>query len=111
MAIITGGASGIGATVVRVFIENGAKVVIADIQDPKGEEISTKLGENAYYVHCDVSKEDDVKNLIDSTISKFSHLDIMYNNAGIYDTTIKNIMDTETDDLERKIAVNLIKIC
>ncbi|KAG5628411.1 hypothetical protein H5410_000128 [Solanum commersonii] len=108
VAIITGGASGIGATAVQAFIENGAKVVIADIQDPEGEEISTNLGENAHYVHCDVSKEDDVKNLIDVTISKFGHLDIMYNNAGIYDTMIKTIMDTEIDDLERKIAVNLI---
>ncbi|XP_055815365.1 (+)-borneol dehydrogenase 1-like [Solanum dulcamara] len=107
VAIITGGASGIGATAVQVFIENGAKVIIADIQDPEGEVIATKLGENAHYIHCDVSKEDDMKNLIDSTISKFGHLDIMYNNAGIYDTTIKSIMDTEIVDLERKIAVNL----
>ncbi|CAN4113994.1 unnamed protein product [Withania somnifera] len=108
VTIITGGASGIGATIVRVFVENGAKVVIADIQDPQGEEIATKLGENAHYIHCDVSKEDDVKNLINAAISKFGHLDIMYNNAGIYDTTIKSIVDTETVDLESKIAVNLI---
>ncbi|XP_059286101.1 (+)-borneol dehydrogenase 1-like [Lycium ferocissimum] len=107
VAIITGGASGIGATTVRVFVENGAKVVIADIQDPQGE-IASQLGENAHYVHCDVSKEDDVKNLINATISKFGHLDIMYNNAGVYDTTIKGILDTETAELERKIAVNLI---
>ncbi|XP_059281473.1 (+)-borneol dehydrogenase 1-like [Lycium ferocissimum] len=108
VAIITGGASGIGATTVRVFVENGAKVVIADIQDPQGEEIATKIGENAHYIHCDVSKENDVKNLINATISKFGHLDIMYNNAGIYDTSIKSILDTETVELERKIAVNLI---
>ncbi|KAM3357353.1 tropinone reductase-like 1 isoform X1 [Capsicum galapagoense] len=108
VAIITGGASGIGATTVRIFIENGAKVVVADIQDQQGEEIAAKLGENAHYVHCDVSKEDDVKDLIDATISKFGHLDVMYNNAGVYDVTIKSVLDTELADLERKISVNLI---
>ncbi|MCD7459860.1 hypothetical protein HAX54_042131 [Datura stramonium] len=110
VAIITDGASGIGATTVRIFVENGAEVVIADIQDEQGEEISTNLGENAHYIHDDVSKEDDVKNPIDAKFSRFGHLDIMYNNAGVYDVTIKSILDTKADDLERmckNLAVEL----
>lgn len=85
MAIITGGASGIGASAVHVFHENGAKVVIADIQDCKGQALANQLGENVAFIHCDVSNEDDICNLIDITISKHGKLDIMYNNAGIMD--------------------------
>ncbi|KAK3008495.1 hypothetical protein RJ639_014893 [Escallonia herrerae] len=81
VAIVTGGASGIGESTVHLFAENGAKVVIADIQDELGRKISDKLGKNVCYVHCDVSNEDDVIRLIDKAVSKYGHLDIMYNNA------------------------------
>ena len=55
MAIITGGASGIGASTVHLFHEHGAKVVIADVQDNLGQEIADKLGKNVSYIHCDVT--------------------------------------------------------
>lgn len=107
MAIITGGASGIGASAVHIFHENGAKVVFADIQDNLGQAIADKLGENVCYIHCDVSNEDDVCNLVDTTIAKHGKLDIMYNNAGIMDRAVGSILDTTKSDLDRMIVVNL----
>ncbi|KAF2289678.1 hypothetical protein GH714_037899 [Hevea brasiliensis] len=85
VAIITGGASGMGAATVQLFHEHGAQVVLADIKDKQGQAIADKLGENVTYIHCDVSDEDDVINLIDTTIEKHGKLDIMYNNAGVMD--------------------------
>ncbi|KAL6337222.1 hypothetical protein AAG906_036536 [Vitis piasezkii] len=108
VAIVTGGASGIGASTVRLFWENGAKVIIADIQDDLGQDIANKLGQDVSYIHCDVSNEDDVQNLVDTTISKHGRLDIMYNNAGILDRHLGSILDTQKSDLDRLIGVNLV---
>ncbi|KDP36170.1 hypothetical protein JCGZ_08814 [Jatropha curcas] len=109
VAIITGGASGIGASTVKLFHENGAKVVIADIQDNLGEAIVSKLGgNNISYMHCDVGKEDGIINLIDTTISKYGELDIMYNNAGIIDKPFGSILDSTKLELDRLLSVNLI---
>uniref|UniRef100_UPI003624AC75 Borneoldehydrogenase n=1 Tax=synthetic construct TaxID=32630 RepID=UPI003624AC75 len=108
VAIITGGASGIGASTVQLFHENGAKVVIADIQDDLGQAIANKLGKNVCYIHCDVSNEDDIINLVDTTVAKYGKLDIMYNNAGIIDRPFGSILDTTKSDLERVLGVNLV---
>jgi NAD(P)-dependent dehydrogenase (short-subunit alcohol dehydrogenase family) len=82
VAIITGGASGIGEASVRLFVSEGARVVIADIQDEKGMRLATKLG-NAIYQHTDVTAEDDVKRLVKKAVASFGHLDVLFNNAGI----------------------------
>lgn len=108
MAIITGGASGIGASVTQLFWDNGAKVVIADIQDNLGETLANKLHENACYMHCDVSKEEDIINLIDTTITKYGQLDIMYNNAGIMDRPFGGILDTPKSNLVRLLDINVV---
>lgn len=65
------------------FWDNGAKVVIADVQDKFGQAIADKLDKNVCYIRCDISKEEDVIDLIDTTITKYGQVDIMYNNAGI----------------------------
>ncbi|XP_022766071.1 tropinone reductase-like 1 [Durio zibethinus] len=108
VAIVTGGASGIGASAVHIFHENGAKVVIADIQDRLGQAIADKLGENVCFIHCDVSNEDDISNLVDTTVSIYGKLDIMYNNAGIMDRPVGGIVDAKKSDLERMFGVNLV---
>ncbi|GFY97931.1 hypothetical protein Acr_12g0004720 [Actinidia rufa] len=108
VAIITGGSSGLGESAVHLFWEHGAKVVIADIQDELGRAIAEKLGENACYIHCDVSKEEDIIHLIDTTVQKYGQLDIMYNNAGIVDRPFGSILDTSKDDLDRVLQVNLV---
>ncbi|KAK3016638.1 hypothetical protein RJ639_005961 [Escallonia herrerae] len=108
VAIITGGASGIGESTVHLFWENGAKVVIADIQDELGLAISSKLGDNVCYIHCDVSNEEDIINLIDTVVARFGHLDIMFNNAGIVDRGLCSILDSTKSDLDRVLCVNVV---
>lgn len=108
VAIITGGASGIGASTAKLFWENGAKVVIADIQDNLGLEIVNNFNNhNICYIHCDISKEENVCHLIDLTVSKYGKLDIMYNNAGIKDGFGGSILGSTREDLDRVLGVNL----
>ncbi|OMO68470.1 Short-chain dehydrogenase/reductase SDR [Corchorus olitorius] len=108
VAILTGGASGIGATTATLFHKNGAKVIIADIQDTKGEALANKLGENACYIHCDVTKEDDIRNLTDAAIAKHGKLDIMYSNAGILDRPLCCIIDTPKSEIDQILGINLV---
>ncbi|MDC0081868.1 SDR family oxidoreductase [Emcibacteraceae bacterium] len=83
IAIVTGGASGFGAGIVRKFIAEGAKVVIADINNSLAEKLARELGEEAISAEVDVSDNISVKHLVESTISKFETIDILVNNAGI----------------------------
>ena len=84
VAIITGGASGIGEATARLFVENGAFVVIGDIQDDLGNQLAHDLGSQvAIYKHCDVTIESDMEELVALALSKWGKLDIMYSNAGI----------------------------
>lgn len=110
VAIVTGGASGIGASAVRIFIENGAKVVIADIQDELGQQLADDLAGDdgvCWYIHCDVSEEDDVANAVDTAVAKFGRLDVMYNNAGILERNRRiELIDTPKSELDRVMAVN-----
>ncbi|KAJ4824697.1 hypothetical protein Tsubulata_016482 [Turnera subulata] len=108
VVIITGEASGIGESAVHIFVENGAKVVIADIQDAKGQALAEKFGGNVVYIHCDVSNEEDVINLMDATVAKFGKVDVMYNNAGVVDTPLATILETPKSEVERLIRVNLV---
>ncbi len=83
VAVITGGASGIGEGTVRRFTEEGARVVIADIQDAKGETLADALGGTAVFQHTDVSNEDDVRRAIQRAVDEYGQLDCMFNNAGL----------------------------
>lgn len=105
VAVITGGVSGIGEATAKLFIEEGAQVVVADVNDPKGEELAQELGENGAFVYADVTKEEEVEQLIDTAISKFGKLDIMFNNAGV-----GPVMETDeinNDQWNRVVEVNL----
>lgn len=108
VAVITGGASGIGATIGRILHKNGAKVVIADVQDDLGQELANKLGDDVCYIHCDVSNEDDVINLVDSSVAKHGKLDIIYSNAGTMDCSFGSILDAPKAALEHALVVNTI---
>jgi len=81
-AIITGGASGIGEATVRLFVREGARVVIADIQDDRGTTLAAELGDAAVYQRTDVSDEDAVRAAVQRAVDAFGTLDIMFNNAG-----------------------------
>ena len=83
VAVITGGASGIGHATVRLFVEEGCRVVIADLQDDKGAALAEELGgKSASYLHVDVSREADVSGAIAHAVTRFGRLDCVFNNAG-----------------------------
>jgi NAD(P)-dependent dehydrogenase (short-subunit alcohol dehydrogenase family) len=83
VAIITGGASGIGEATVRLFVGEGASVLIVDVQDEKGRRLGEELGSSTEYLHADVSRESEVKAAVDGALEIFGHLDCIFNNAGI----------------------------
>ena len=82
VVLITGGTSGIGAETARLFINEGAKVVISGRSEEKGELLSKELGDNSKYLLSDVTKEKDIENSVTETINEFGKLDILFNNAG-----------------------------
>ena len=86
VAAITGAASGFGAGAARRFVAEGAKVVLGDIQDDAGLAIAEELGDAAVFVHCNVTEEDHIANMVDTAVDRFGSLDIMFNNAGIVGT-------------------------
>jgi NAD(P)-dependent dehydrogenase (short-subunit alcohol dehydrogenase family) len=83
VAVITGGASGIGAGTARLFVAHGAKVVVADMQEDAGRALVAELGECARFASCNVTKESDVAAAVDLAVTEFGRLDVMFNNAGI----------------------------
>ena len=84
VAVITGGASGLGRGAAERFVKNGARVVVADLPQSSGEEVVANLGSaNAIFVATDVSSEKDVKNLMMTTKNTFGRLDVAVNCAGI----------------------------
>jgi len=109
IAIVTGGAKGIGEATVRLFAKHGAKVVIADIEDTLGTLLANTLAPSVTYVHCDVSSEDDIENLIRSTISRYGRLDILLNNAGVLgnQSKHKSIVDFDADEFDRVMRINV----
>jgi NAD(P)-dependent dehydrogenase (short-subunit alcohol dehydrogenase family) len=82
VAIITGGTSGIGARTVELFVAESAQVVVAGRRKAEGESLTSALGPAAIFVRTDVTKESDVKALIEQTLAKFGRLDCLFNNAG-----------------------------
>ncbi|XP_054817378.1 LOW QUALITY PROTEIN: short-chain dehydrogenase reductase 2a-like [Prosopis cineraria] len=110
VAIITGGARGIGEATVRLFVKHGARVVIADVEDALGTALASSLSPSATYVHCDVGKEGDVRSLVDTTVSTFGRLDIIFNNAGILGSQSRNrmsIMEFNPEEFDRIMSVNV----
>ncbi|XP_021753384.1 secoisolariciresinol dehydrogenase-like [Chenopodium quinoa] len=109
VALITGGANGIGEYTAKFFTQNGAKVMIADIQDDLGQEVCKDLGPSvASYIHCNVTNEAHLKNAVDSTMAQYGKLDIMFNNAGIVSYPKPNILDNTLSEFEEVVKVNLI---
>jgi NAD(P)-dependent dehydrogenase (short-subunit alcohol dehydrogenase family) len=82
VALITGAASGIGDATTRLFVEEGASVAVADIQDDRGQRLVKELGSRASYVHVDVAREADVQAAIEGVVKQHGRLDCLFNNAG-----------------------------
>ena len=106
VAIVTGGASGMGEASVRKFVAEGARVAIADVQDAGGRALAAELGSAVVYVRTDVSRAAEVAALVQQAVAAFGRLDIMFNNAGIC-IPGRNIIDLPEEDFDRQIAVNL----
>ena len=109
VAVITGAASGIGAGTVRRFVEEGARCVVADVQDEAGRALAAELGDATRYVHADVAVEANVANLVDAAVEHFGRLDCMFNNAGILGA-VGPIAETEAAAWRRTMDVLLTSV-
>lgn len=106
-AIITGGASGIGSATSKLFIEQGAVLVIADIDSHASQLLVAELnasGGQAIFVHCDVTVAQDCKNAVHTAVNKFGRLDILFNNAGIIRRN--NVLETSEEEWDAIMGIN-----
>lgn len=108
VAVITGGASGIGRASARRFAAEGARVVVVDVADEAGSAVAEEVG--GLYVHADVTDGPDVEAMYDATLARYGTLDICFNNAGISPPDDDSILTTEVDAWHRVQEVNLTSV-
>lgn len=105
VAIITGGAGGIGYAAVKRYVEEGAKVAIVDYDKELGEKVAAEFGEQVAFFAVDVSKLDQVKNMVEQVVEHFGKIDILVNNAGI--TRDAMLVKMTEEDFDKVIQINL----
>ncbi len=108
VALVTGAARGQGEAEARLFVREGASVVVADVLDAEGEAVAKDLGAAACYVHLDVTSESDWEAAVAAAVAKFANLDVLVNNAGI--VAMAMLADTTLADYRRVIDVNQIGV-
>jgi NAD(P)-dependent dehydrogenase (short-subunit alcohol dehydrogenase family) len=106
VAVVTGGASGIGRATVERFVAEGARVVIADIDEGRGEELAEELGGVVAFRRVDVSTAEDVQAAVDLAVEQFGGLDVMFNNAGI-GSKFDRLLDNDLDDFDAVMGIDL----
>ena len=109
VALVTGGAMGMGLAAVEAFAREGAAVVLSDFNHEAGQPEAERLradGHDVSFVRCDVSSEDEVRSLVESTVATYGRLDAAFNNAGII-TMPTELPEVSDDDYEKTMAVNL----
>ncbi|MFC2028118.1 SDR family NAD(P)-dependent oxidoreductase [Chloroflexota bacterium] len=106
VAIITGGARGMGSATSRIFAEEGARVIIADVLDEEGEKLAQELGDSVIFCHHDVTVEKSWQAITSKAETEFGKIDVLVNNAGVL--LFKSIADTEKEEFERVLGVNLV---
>lgn len=114
VAIITGGAHGIGKATVKLFARHGATVVIADMDTASGSSLAKSLSSQATatvvaFISCDVSVEADVENLVNQTVARYGRLDVLFNNAGVLgdQKKHKSILDFDAEEFDQVMRVNV----
>ncbi len=110
VAIVTGGASGIGRGTVEKFAAEGARVVIADVETDKGEALAAALGPDAFFRRTDVSDPEQVGALVAAAVDKFGGLHVMVNNAGVSGTMHRRFLEDDLADFHRIMAVNVLGV-
>jgi NAD(P)-dependent dehydrogenase (short-subunit alcohol dehydrogenase family) len=110
VAIVTGGASGIGAGIVEKFVDEGARVVIADVARDRGEDLAATLGPGAVFQPTDVADPDQVGALVAAAIETFGGLDVMVNNAGVSSRLHRSFLDDDLADFHRVMSVNVLGV-
>src|SRR6201987_1035634 len=110
VAVVTGGASGIGAGIVERFLAEGARVVIADIERDRGEDFAATLGADAVFRLTDVSDPDQVGALVAAAVEMFGGLHVMVNNAGVSSRMHRSFLDDDLADFQRVMAVNVLGV-
>jgi NAD(P)-dependent dehydrogenase (short-subunit alcohol dehydrogenase family) len=110
VAIITGGSAGIGRAAVKLFAEEGAKVVIADVDEKLGTELAKELGNAVRFKKTDVSKRDDVQAVVDFAVSEFGGLHAMFNNAGISDNHYGRLLDDTFGNFDRVMQIDVLGV-
>jgi NAD(P)-dependent dehydrogenase (short-subunit alcohol dehydrogenase family) len=105
VAVVTGAGRGIGEAIARSLDEEGASVVVSDVTGEQ-DHIAAQLRNGGLGLHADVSRDSDVKALIERTVAEFGRIDVLCNNAGI-DGEMKPLIETSLEDFEQVIAVNL----
>lgn len=108
VAIITGASSGIGAATAALFGEEGAKVVVADVDSAGGEKTTSEIrakGGQALFVHADISKEDQAKKIADEAVKAFARIDILVNNAAVF---VLKGLEATVEDWQESLGVNVV---
>lgn len=108
VAIITGAAQGMGATHAKMFVDEGAKVVLTDLNEEKGQALAEELGHNALFVKQNVTSSEDWANVMKQANEKFGTVNVLVNNAGI--TVAKPIMDTTEEEYMRTLEINQLSV-
>lgn len=109
VVVVTGGAGGIGRATAELFVEEGARVVIGDVDAERGEELARKLGEAAVFKRADVARANEVQALVDLALARFGALHVMFNNAGT-GSKIRPFLEDDLMDFQRVTAVNLFGV-
>ena len=109
VAIVTGGAGGIGRATAELLVAEGASVVVGDVDSDGGQELAREIGEAAAFQRTDVSDADQVQALVDFAVDRFGGLDIMFNNAGI-GSPLKRFLPDDLEDFSRIMNVNLFGV-
>jgi NAD(P)-dependent dehydrogenase (short-subunit alcohol dehydrogenase family) len=107
VAIVTGGASGLGEGLVRRFAAEGAKVLIGDVDRDSGKALAAELGDNALFVEADVADFEQVGGLVSRAVEHFGGLHVMVNNAGVSGTMHRRLFDDDLADFHKVMAINV----